>query len=45
MAKKMSLSRLRAEIRAGQYEDDLHDLDERRLAFVRWLVQQGKLKK
>jgi hypothetical protein len=42
--KKMSLSLLRQQIRAGRYQDDLHDLDEKRLAFVRWLIQQGKLK-
>ncbi len=41
--KKMSLSWLRQQIRAGQYQDDLYDLDEKRLAFVRWLVKRGKL--
>ena len=43
MATKMNLSLLRKRIRAGEYLDDLHDLNENRVAFARWLVQQGKL--
>jgi hypothetical protein len=30
-----------AGIRAGAYEDNVYSLDERRLLFLRWLIQQG----
>ncbi len=41
MAEKITLSLLRARIRAGEYQDDLHSPEENRLIFLRWLVQQG----
>jgi len=37
----MNLSLLRARIRAGGYQDDLHSITVNRLIFLRWLVQQG----
>ncbi len=41
MTERMTLSHLRARIRAGAYQDDLYALEERRLLFLRWLVWQG----
>ena len=41
MTERMTLSHLRARIRAGAYQDDLYNLGERRLLFLRWLVRQG----
>lgn len=40
----MTLSHLRACIRAGAYEDDLYSLEERRLLFLRRLIRQGWVK-
>lgn len=37
----MTLSHLRARIRAGAYQDDLSTDEERRLLFLCWLVRQG----
>lgn len=40
---RMTLSHLRARIRAGAYQDDRYAQGERHLLFVRWLVRQGQL--
>lgn len=39
----MTLSLLRARIRAGAYRDDQYALEEMRLLFLRWLVRRGQL--
>lgn len=41
MPEQMTLSLLRARIRAGGYADDQYAEPERRLLFLRWLVEQG----
>jgi hypothetical protein len=41
MPQRMTLSHLRARIRAGAYQDDQYADEERRLLFLRWLVGQG----
>lgn len=40
---RMTLSRLRARIRAGAYQDDRYAEGELHLLFLRWLVRQGQL--
>lgn len=41
MTERMTLSHLRARIRAGAYQDDSYAPEERRQGFLRWLVRQG----
>ena len=43
MAEPMTLSRMRAAVRAGEYQDDVETLARNRLLFARWLAQQGWL--
>ena len=43
MAEHITLSLLRAHIRSGGYQDDLHTETVYRLLFARWLAQQGVL--
>lgn len=43
MAERLTLSLLRARIRAGGYQDDVHTETVYRLLFARWLAQQGVL--
>ena len=40
---RMTLSQLRAHIRAGSYQDDRYAEGERHLLFLRWLVRRGQL--
>lgn len=40
---RMTLSLLRARIRAGAYQDDRYAEGERHLLFLCWLVRQGQL--
>lgn len=41
MAEKMTLSLLRARIRAGEYQDDRFSTEGNRLLFLCRLIQQG----
>ena len=41
ITERMTLSHLRARIRAGAYQDDLYAGEESHLLFLRWLVRQG----